>query len=146
MPGMEHLFLFPRLTEGTDDWSFGSGGNDSARRVKWFDTWECEQGAWKKKKFHSKSRQNKPLKRGDTISFTRKIRVPVIEIGDSSMPSWLSFKEDNLCQKPSSTELWKGANWRTDPFLCPAILTTLNLSSFFVTTEVIFELSRWERK
>lgn len=45
MPGMEHLFLFPRLTDGTDGMSLGSGGKDSARRVKWFDTCECEQGA-----------------------------------------------------------------------------------------------------
>ena len=45
MPGTEHLFLFPRLIGGVDDCSLGSGGNDSARRVKWFDTWECEHGA-----------------------------------------------------------------------------------------------------
>lgn len=42
-------------------------------------------------------------------------------IGESSMPSLLSFKDDNLCQKPSSTELWKGANWSTAPLSWPAI-------------------------
>lgn len=31
--------------------------------------------------------------------------VPVIGMGESSMPSLLSLREDNLCQKPSSTEL-----------------------------------------
>jgi hypothetical protein len=33
-------------------------------------------------------------------------------IGESSMPYLLSFKEDNLCQKPSSAKLLKGTNWR----------------------------------
>lgn len=32
-------------------------------------------------------------------------KVPVMGMGDSSMPSLLSLREDNLCQKPSSTEL-----------------------------------------
>ena len=35
------------------------------------------------------------------------------------MPSLLSFKHDNLCQKASSTTLWKGANWSTTPLSCP---------------------------
>jgi hypothetical protein len=33
-------------------------------------------------------------------------------IRESSMPYLLSFKEDNLCQKPSSAKLLKGTNWR----------------------------------
>lgn len=45
MPGTEHLFLFPRIVAGIDGCSLGSGGKDSARRVKLLDTWECEQGA-----------------------------------------------------------------------------------------------------
>lgn len=38
--------------------------------------------------------------------------LPVMEIGESSIPSLSSFKEEKLCQKPSSTELFNGANWR----------------------------------
>lgn len=46
-------------------------------------------------------------------------KVPVMGMGDSSMPSLLSLREDNLCQKPSSTELWNGANWSIDPHPLP---------------------------
>lgn len=38
-------------------------------------------------------------------------------IGESSMPSLLSFKEDSLCQKPSSTELCNCANCSNGSFL-----------------------------
>lgn len=34
-------------------------------------------------------------------------------IGESSRPNWLSLSEENLCQKPTSTKLWNGENWRT---------------------------------
>lgn len=59
--------------------------------------------------------------------------------GESSMPSLLSFKEDNLCQKPSSTKLCIGANCSRDPFrVCPAmtIPSSFSSSSNFELSEV----------
>jgi hypothetical protein len=40
-----------------------------------------------------------------------------MRMGESSMPSLLSLREDNLCQKPSSTLLWNCANTSMDPSL-----------------------------
>jgi len=52
-------------------------------------------------------------------------------IGESSMPSLLSFKEDNRCQKPSSTELCIGANCSKGSIVC----------CFFVIVDL--SLLRW---
>lgn len=55
--------------------------------------------------------------------------VPEIGMGESSMPNLLSFKEDNRCQNPSSTELWNGANCSMDPLPSFAMLSLCYFNS-----------------
>lgn len=53
MPGTGHLFLLPRFVSIDDACSIGAVGNDSERRVKWFETWAREWGAKKPVEIHN---------------------------------------------------------------------------------------------
>lgn len=41
--------------------------------------------------------------------------MPVRGMGDWSRPRESSLREERRCQKPSSTKLWNGSNWRIRP-------------------------------
>lgn len=65
-------------------------------------------------------------------------------IGDSSIPNLLSFNEDNLCQKPSSTALWKVANWRMGWSAMPIVILSLLFSSRFNPNNPFHLFVYWE--
>jgi len=64
--------------------------------------------------------------------------------GESSMPSWLSFKEESLCQKPSSTELSIAINWSKDSFFFGSAMAMIQIQIADLSLVLRFDSTKFQ--